>query len=119
MSARRTRKRLKQIERAGALVEFDVGRQDPRLEVRGCRIQVVGGRERSSRPVEPQEAVVAQVIVDIGDQHAEDDAPIKCMGVRLSLGAMFRENIDDFRVAATLAVSRAQQSCRATRACRA
>ena len=51
--------------------------------------------------------MVAQVIVDIGDQHVEDDAPIKSLGVRLSPGAMFRENIDDRGVAAALAVSRA------------
>ena len=36
---------LQQIERTGALVQIDVGRQDPRLEIRRYRIEVVGGRE--------------------------------------------------------------------------
>ena len=51
--------------------------------------------------------MVAQVIVDIRNQHVEYNAPIKSMGVRRSPGAMFHENIDHLGVAAALAVSRA------------
>ena len=42
---------LQQVERTGAFVEIDVGRQDPRLEVRGYGIEVVGGE--SDHPVLP------------------------------------------------------------------
>lgn len=48
--------------------------------------------------------MVAQVIVHIGDQHVEDDTPIKCVGICLSLCAILRKGIDDFGIAAALAV---------------
>src|SRR3546814_12692783 len=42
--------------------------------------------------------MVAQMIVDIGNEHVEGDAPIEGMSVRLPLRAMLREGIDDLRV---------------------
>ena len=98
------RRLFEQIERAGSLVEVDVRRQHTRLEIGGHRIEVIGGRERPPGLAEPEKAVVAQMIVDIGDQHIEGDAPIERVGVRLSLRARLGQGIDDLGVAATLAV---------------
>ncbi len=56
----------------------------------------------TSPPSQSQETVIAQVIVDIGNQHMEDDTPIEDMGVRLTLGAVFSKGIDDLRRAAAL-----------------
>lgn len=98
------RRRLQQIERTGALVEIDVRGQHPRLEIGRNRIEVVCRRERPTRLSQPQETVIAEVVVEIGNQHIEDDTPVEGVGVRLPLGAMLREGVDDLRVAAPLAV---------------
>ncbi len=48
--------------------------------------------------------MVAEVIVDIGDQHVEDDAPIKGLDIRFPLCAVLSKGIDDLRIAAALTV---------------
>lgn len=48
--------------------------------------------------------MVAQVIVDIGNQHVEDDAPIEGMSVGLPLRTMLRKSVNDLRVATALTV---------------
>ncbi len=47
--------------------------------------------------------MIAQAIVEIGDEHVEGDQPIERMGVRFSLHAMLRKGVDNFRIAAALA----------------
>ncbi len=48
--------------------------------------------------------MIAKVVVDIRDQYVEGDAAIERLSVGLRLCAMPRERIDDFGIAATLAV---------------
>src|SRR3546814_18201933 len=76
----------------------DVRRQHPRLEIGRDWIEVIGGRERPTCLATAEEAMVAQMIVDIGNEHVEGDAPIEGMSVRLPLRAMLREGIADLRV---------------------
>lgn len=85
---------------------MDVRRQLPSLQIGRNGFEVVCRRERPVRLSQSQETVVAQVIVDIGNQHMEDDTPIEDMGVRLTLGAVFSKGIDDLRRAAALAAHR-------------
>src|SRR3546814_121913 len=65
------------------LQEVDVRRQHPRLEIGRDWIEVIGGRERPTCLATAEEAMVAQMIVDIGNEHVEGDAPIEGMSVRL------------------------------------
>lgn len=95
---------LQKIERTGALVEVDIRREHARLEICWRRIEIIGRREPPSGLAEPKETVIAQVIVDIGNQHIEDHAPIEGVRVLLSLCAMFCEGVDHLGVAAALAV---------------
>lgn len=85
---------------------MDVRRQLPSLQIGRNGFEVVCRRERPVRLSQSQETVIAQVIVDIGNQHMEDDTPIEDMGVRLTLGAVFSKGIDDLRRAAALAAHR-------------
>src|SRR3546814_20028 len=95
---------LQEVERTGTFVEIDVRRQHPRLEIGRDWIEVIGGRERPTCLATPEEAMVAQMIVDIGNEHVEGDAPIEGVSVRLPLRAMLREGIDDLRVTASLSI---------------
>lgn len=52
--------------------------------------------------------MIAQVVVDIGDQHVEDDAPIERVGICFSLSTILAEGVHDLGIAATLAVPGAQ-----------
>lgn len=85
--------------RACDFIEFDVGRQIPCFEIGGRRIEVVNRRKGPASPPEPQEAMVAQVIVDIGDQYVERHAPVQGPGIGSGLRAMPCQRIDDFRIA--------------------
>src|SRR3546814_18764453 len=101
---------LQEVERTGTFVEIDVRRQHPRLEIGRDWIEVIGGRERPTCLATPEEAMVAQMIVDIGNEHVEGDAPIEGVSVRLPLRAMLREGIDDLRVTASLSILGAHRS---------
>ena len=48
--------------------------------------------------------MIAQVVVDIGDQNVEGDAPMERMGVCLSLRAVMGECIDDLRIVSRVAI---------------
>jgi hypothetical protein len=98
------RSRFKQVDGAGAFVKINVGRKHARFQVSWYRIEVIGWGKRLTRLAEPQEAMIAQMILDIRDQHVESDATIKRLGVCLRLGAMLRDRVDDFGIAASLAV---------------
>src|SRR3546814_14288705 len=89
---------LQEVERTGTFVEIDVRRQHPRLEIGRDWIEVIGGRERPTCLATAEEAMVAQMIVDIGNEHVEGDAPIEGISVRLPLRAMLRGGSDDLRV---------------------
>src|SRR3546814_3104195 len=54
------------------LQEVDVRRQHPRLEIGRDWIEVIGGRERPTCLATAEEAMVAQMIVDIGNENVED-----------------------------------------------
>src|SRR3546814_7473414 len=58
------------------LQEVDVRRQHPRLEIGRDWIEVIGGRERPTCLATAEEAMVAKMIVDIGNAQDEGDAPI-------------------------------------------
>src|SRR3546814_19094866 len=75
----------------------DVRRQHPRLEIGRDWIEVIGGRERPTCLATAEEAMVAQMIVDIGNEHVEGEAPIEGLSDRLPLRDMWREGIDDIR----------------------
>ena len=72
---------LEQVQRTGAVVEVDAGGQHAGLEIDGERVEVVGGRQNPARLAQPQEAMVAQVIVAVADEHVEHDAPEELLEV--------------------------------------
>ncbi len=45
-----------------------------------------------------QEAVIAQMIVDVGDEDGEGDAPPKFLGIRLRRRTMHAQRIDDLGI---------------------
>ncbi len=79
------RRLFEKVDRASAFVEINIRRQDTRFDVRRHRVEVVSWRQRPARPAEPEETVVAQVIIHIGNQHIEGYAPLKslCVGPRM------------------------------------
>jgi hypothetical protein len=58
---KKVRDAFDQVNRAGALVEVDIRRQDTRLDVRWGRIEIVSGRQRPAVLAEPEESVIAQM----------------------------------------------------------
>lgn len=52
------RRSLKEVKRAGAFVEVDVGRQQPRLKISWRGIEIISRRERPSRLSQPEETVL-------------------------------------------------------------
>ena len=100
---------FKQINLAGAVLKIDIRREDPRLEIGRNGVQVVSRRKRPPRSIEPKKSMVAQVVVDIGNEDIERHASIQGMSVLFRLRAVAGQSIHHLRVAPDLTVLRSEQ----------
>src|ERR1019366_5667831 len=66
------RGRYDEAEVACSLVQVDVGGQDALAHIDRRRIEVVGRRQGPAAAPGPEEAMIAQMVVDVRDQDVED-----------------------------------------------
>ena len=93
-----------QPDRAGALVEVDVGRKDSRLQISRRRVQIVRWQQRPAGSVPQQEPMVPKVVVNVRDQHVKRHATKQCDSVRLRCRSVASKRVHEFPIAAALSV---------------
>ncbi len=101
-----------QRERGRVVVFVDPGAENARLDVGRHRVEVVSGRQAPARLAFVQKAVIAQVVVGVGDQYVENQPPPQRFHVGLRRGAVLAQRVNNFQIASGFIVFRSEHAHR-------
>ena len=85
------------------VVKVDGGAQMLRSGAR-IRVQIEGGRQSPAGAVGTQEPVVAQMVVRVGDENGEGDAPPQLPQILAGVGGVTLDDVGDLQIASLIAV---------------
>ena len=75
-------------------------------DIRGDRIEIVGRREAPAIGPGLEKAVIAEMVVRVGDENVEDDAAPELPHVCLCGGSLLAQRVHDFEIAPRPAIAR-------------
>src|SRR5207302_928273 len=88
------------VEPCCAIVEGGGSGQDSRLGLGRRGIEIVSGGQPPAGRAGPHKAVIAQVVVGVGNQDAEHNSPPQGVDILFRRGSVLAEDIHEFQVAA-------------------